>query len=387
MALRGPPVPAVQVRVTGLSRVDDGSGHRQKTSIHGTFHPDRYLANEDCIFYDGQFLSRSRFEKEGGSTTAKWYCSIKVAATNNTLGSWLAQNGLPVLKGGARTSKRMKQQMQQPLLQQQQQRQHHHQQPAMRSGSACSDPAGAGGAAATAAGSVRRSPQQQPSSPSQLPAAAPRVGMGAAIAAARRTSYSSGVSLLANAPTGQQRPGSGRTQQGSASDISLLLELHLAQQQHQQQQQQDEGDRLRAAAAAASAGPWLGASSAAAATAAMGRGLGSGQGQGRAGRVWLGQQGLDLSALMAAEPMAMEALPPYVLEGTPSAAGAPLSGYHSYPFSSLQVCKQFAACSVYGCHNAFAWQPWHAPHNSCAACHVTISVWSMSSMSTGRDAA
>ncbi len=55
------------------------------TIVRGTFHPDLYLSGGDCIEWEGQLVSRSRFEKEGGSTAAKWHCSIKVRA-----GQWEA---------------------------------------------------------------------------------------------------------------------------------------------------------------------------------------------------------------------------------------------------------------------------------------------------------
>ncbi|GFR47070.1 hypothetical protein Agub_g8757 [Astrephomene gubernaculifera] len=99
----------VAVTVTGLGREVGEDGRRRRITVHGVFHPDRYLANQDCILYNNQFVSRSRFEKEGGSTTAKWHCSIKVAGANMVaLGHWLTSRGLPVLKGGARKSKRQK---------------------------------------------------------------------------------------------------------------------------------------------------------------------------------------------------------------------------------------------------------------------------------------
>ncbi len=46
--------------------------------VRGQFYVDRYLADLDCIFYAGQWVSRSAFEKAARSTTAKWHCSIKV---------------------------------------------------------------------------------------------------------------------------------------------------------------------------------------------------------------------------------------------------------------------------------------------------------------------
>ncbi|GIL81423.1 hypothetical protein Vretimale_1031 [Volvox reticuliferus] len=99
----------VAVLVTGLSREVGEDGRRRRVTVHGLFHADRYLANQDCIYYENKFISRSAFEKAGGSTTAKWHCSIKVAGTQSvTLGNWLSSKGLPVLKGGSRKSKRQR---------------------------------------------------------------------------------------------------------------------------------------------------------------------------------------------------------------------------------------------------------------------------------------
>ncbi len=73
--------PPFDVYVTGLGRQVDEQGKRIPITVEGLFHCDRYLANKDCIWWNKQFVSRSRFEKEGGSTTAKWHCSIKVRVT------------------------------------------------------------------------------------------------------------------------------------------------------------------------------------------------------------------------------------------------------------------------------------------------------------------
>ncbi len=70
--------PPFDVYVTGLGRQVDEQGKRIPVTVEGLFHCDRYLANQDCIWWNNQFVSRSRFEKEGGSNTAKWHCSIKV---------------------------------------------------------------------------------------------------------------------------------------------------------------------------------------------------------------------------------------------------------------------------------------------------------------------
>ncbi|GLI61004.1 hypothetical protein VaNZ11_003265 [Volvox africanus] len=99
----------VAVLVTGFSREVGEDGRRRRITVQGVFHADRYLANQDCIQYENKFISRSAFEKAGGSTTAKWHCSIKIAGTQSvTLGNWLNSKGLPVLKGGSRKSKRQR---------------------------------------------------------------------------------------------------------------------------------------------------------------------------------------------------------------------------------------------------------------------------------------
>ncbi|GLI70537.1 hypothetical protein VaNZ11_015453 [Volvox africanus] len=74
----------------------------RQTTIYGVFHPDRYLNGEDCIDYQGNFITRSKFEKLGGSLMAKWYRSIRVVTTDEPLGAWLTRRGLPVLKGNPR---------------------------------------------------------------------------------------------------------------------------------------------------------------------------------------------------------------------------------------------------------------------------------------------
>ncbi|GIL89516.1 hypothetical protein Vretimale_1920 [Volvox reticuliferus] len=80
---------------------NDPDASRQAT-IYGVFHPDRYLNGEDCIDYQGNFITRSKFEKLGGSLMAKWYRSIRVVTTDEPLGAWLTRRGLPVLKGNPR---------------------------------------------------------------------------------------------------------------------------------------------------------------------------------------------------------------------------------------------------------------------------------------------
>ena len=46
--------------------------------VVGVFHMKPYMEGGKCIEYDGELISRSAFERVGGSTMAKWYRSIKV---------------------------------------------------------------------------------------------------------------------------------------------------------------------------------------------------------------------------------------------------------------------------------------------------------------------
>ncbi|EFJ46237.1 RegA-like protein RlsG [Volvox carteri f. nagariensis] len=84
-----------------------GPGTPTQGTIYGIFHPDRYLSGEDCIDYQGNFITRSKFEKLGGSLMAKWYRSIRVVTTDEPLGTWLTRRGLPVLKGTSRNRKQV----------------------------------------------------------------------------------------------------------------------------------------------------------------------------------------------------------------------------------------------------------------------------------------
>ncbi|GFR50600.1 hypothetical protein Agub_g12876 [Astrephomene gubernaculifera] len=78
-------------------------------SVRGTFHPDLYMVHQDCITYKGKRIGRSRFERLGNSSMAKWYRSIRVIHDNGglePLGEWLIRHGLPVLKGRHRNSRK-----------------------------------------------------------------------------------------------------------------------------------------------------------------------------------------------------------------------------------------------------------------------------------------
>ncbi|KAG2454050.1 hypothetical protein HYH02_001091 [Chlamydomonas schloesseri] len=91
-ALARMPLPAL------LATVPEGN-------VVGLFFPNRYLSGGDCIACAAGMVSRSRFEKIGGSPMAKWYRSIRVVGSDEPLGSWLTRHGLPVLTGMARQRK------------------------------------------------------------------------------------------------------------------------------------------------------------------------------------------------------------------------------------------------------------------------------------------
>nr|ARO50068.1 RlsE [Yamagishiella unicocca] len=80
----------------------DAEGGEDRPTVYGVFHPSRYMSGVDCILADGVFVSRSKFEKLGGSLMAKWYRSIRVIDTAEPLGLWLERHGLPVFTGKAR---------------------------------------------------------------------------------------------------------------------------------------------------------------------------------------------------------------------------------------------------------------------------------------------
>ncbi len=70
----------------------------------GVFHCDRYLAGLDCIWHQGRFVSRSRFEKEAGTSTAKWHCSIKVGGDprRGKVANGNSRTAVSVVNGGNR---------------------------------------------------------------------------------------------------------------------------------------------------------------------------------------------------------------------------------------------------------------------------------------------
>ncbi|GLC39188.1 hypothetical protein PLESTM_000862000 [Pleodorina starrii] len=72
----------------------------------GVFDLTRYLTGRDCVRHGGRWISRSQFEKLGGSTMAKWYRSIRVLPDLEPLGEWLERHGMPVLRGPARRSRK-----------------------------------------------------------------------------------------------------------------------------------------------------------------------------------------------------------------------------------------------------------------------------------------
>nr|AXS68443.1 RegA [Volvox obversus] len=72
----------------------------------GVFDVPRYLAGRDCIHNGSKWMSRSQFEKLGGSKMAKWYRSIRVLPDLEPLGEWLERHGMPVTKGPARRSRK-----------------------------------------------------------------------------------------------------------------------------------------------------------------------------------------------------------------------------------------------------------------------------------------
>ncbi|GLI64928.1 hypothetical protein VaNZ11_008326, partial [Volvox africanus] len=60
-----------------FTQTESRSGYRPGP-VRGVFDVPRYLAGRDCIFYNGRWMSRSNFERVGGSKMAKWYRSIRV---------------------------------------------------------------------------------------------------------------------------------------------------------------------------------------------------------------------------------------------------------------------------------------------------------------------
>ncbi len=64
----------------GVSRTVNVCVSGPEVSLDGVFCVERYLADNDCIWHEGKWYSRSAFEKASGSHTARWHCSIKVGA-------------------------------------------------------------------------------------------------------------------------------------------------------------------------------------------------------------------------------------------------------------------------------------------------------------------
>ncbi|GIL76221.1 hypothetical protein Vretimale_5814 [Volvox reticuliferus] len=108
------------VEVTVAVRIGSGRGGEEdarhgnssyaKGLVCGVFEPSLYMNRMDCIRYRGHFISRSHFEKIGGSSMAKWYRSIRVLPDLEPLGEWLERHGMPVTKGPARRYRPRKQQ-------------------------------------------------------------------------------------------------------------------------------------------------------------------------------------------------------------------------------------------------------------------------------------
>nr|ALD82613.1 rlsO [Pandorina morum] len=113
---RGPIEVTVAVRApgTGLSRPRGGAVQQPgmvvtrscyvRGPVCGRFDVGRYLADRDCIMYEGSWMSRSNFEKLGGSKMAKWYRSIRVLPDLEPLGEWLERHQVPVARGPNRRS-------------------------------------------------------------------------------------------------------------------------------------------------------------------------------------------------------------------------------------------------------------------------------------------
>ncbi|PNH09782.1 hypothetical protein TSOC_003568 [Tetrabaena socialis] len=84
---------------------EDGLYGAAPAATYGKFHVDRYLQGDECVEYQGAFVTRSAFEKLGGSLQAKWYRSIRVLRNDEPIGAWLQRHGLPLLKGQPRNSR------------------------------------------------------------------------------------------------------------------------------------------------------------------------------------------------------------------------------------------------------------------------------------------
>ncbi|GLC64544.1 hypothetical protein PLESTF_000177200 [Pleodorina starrii] len=97
-----PPPPSSSTAAAAAAAVVKG---RITRGAVGVFHPRLYLEGGDCIECGSKMMSRGRFEKLGGTATAKWHVSIKVVPSGMTLGRWLQEHGLPVLQGRPRKRK------------------------------------------------------------------------------------------------------------------------------------------------------------------------------------------------------------------------------------------------------------------------------------------
>nr|ALD82614.1 rlsC [Pandorina morum] len=104
VAIRGGPVPSGgRLSDAGLAGEESRAGY-VRGPVCGLFDVGRYLEGRDCVLYGGRWLSRSHFEKLGGSKMAKWYRSIRVLPDLEPLGEWLERHKMPVTKGPARRS-------------------------------------------------------------------------------------------------------------------------------------------------------------------------------------------------------------------------------------------------------------------------------------------
>nr|ALD82618.1 rlsC [Platydorina caudata] len=88
----------------GRQAEDESRSGYVRGPVCGLFDLKRYLEGRDCVLYSNRYLSRSHFEKVGGSKMAKWYRSIRVLPDLEPIGEWLERHGLAVTKGPARRS-------------------------------------------------------------------------------------------------------------------------------------------------------------------------------------------------------------------------------------------------------------------------------------------
>nr|AIF73514.1 RlsA [Volvox gigas] len=95
-----------RIGVDGEGPVDEVHNGYVRGPACGMFDLTRYLTGRDCVRHGGRWISRSQFEKLGGSTMAKWYRSIRVLPDLEPLGEWLERHDMPVLRGPARRSRK-----------------------------------------------------------------------------------------------------------------------------------------------------------------------------------------------------------------------------------------------------------------------------------------